>query len=156
MRLIMKITKSLQITIMLGMTMFAGTALAYGTNSSDNGCKKPKFRTFEPEHLSEVDPETTISFHVSNWADPTTIKAETRKIPLQLKIIDKMNFFVATAKMPASIIGKYARIHVRAKAKEGGCTGKDGWLLKVREAAAEPNVPAEAEVEKETLEKADK
>lgn len=142
----MKITKNLRMTVMLGMTVFAGDALAYGSGDSDKDCKKPKFRTFEPVRLSEVDPETEISFHVSNWADPTTIKAEARKVPMEVSVVDKMSFFVATAKLPASINGKYARIHIEAKAKDGRCRGQDGWLLKVKKSAvAEPIAPTEAE-----------
>jgi hypothetical protein len=152
-RLIMKITKSIRMTVMLGMTVFTGTALAYG--DTDKDCKDPKFRTFEPEHLSEVDPETEISFHVSNWADPITIKVEARKVPMEVSVVDKMNFFVATAKLPASINGKYARIHVSAKAKDGRCLGQDGWLLKVKKAkvVAEPVASEAEEVEKAPDEK---
>lgn len=57
----MKITKSLRMIVVLGMTVFAGTTLAYNSGNTEKGCKKPRFRTFEPEHLSEVDPETKIS-----------------------------------------------------------------------------------------------
>ncbi len=152
----MKITKSLRMIVVLGMTVFAGTTLAYNSGNTEKECKKPRFRTFEPEHLSEVDPETQISFHVSNWADPTTIKAEAKKIPLQVNVVDKMNFFVVTAKLPATINGKYARIHVVAKAKEGRCRGQDGWLLKIRKAAAvESSAPAAVEDEKNVIEKVD-
>lgn len=136
----MKITKCLRITMLAGMAMFAGGAMAYGSDSDEKKCKKPRFRAFEPVHLSEVDPETEISFHVSNWADPTTITAEARKVPMEVDVVDKMNFFVVTAKLPASISGKYARIHVTAKADDGRCLGQDGWLLKVKKAktGAEP------------------
>jgi len=142
--------------VILGITLFTGTALAYSTSNSDKECKKPKFRTFEPEHLSEVDPGSKISFHVSNWTDPTTIKAEARKIPLQINVVNKMNFFVVTANLPDSINGKYARIHLVAKSKEGGCRGQDGWLLKVRNAAViESSVPAVVGNEEDVIEQVD-
>ncbi len=148
----MKITKCLRSTIVLGMIVFAGNSFGYGSEDDEKDCKKPKFRTFEPEHLSEVLPETEISFHVSNWAEPTTIKATARKIPMEVTVVDKMNFFVATAKLPSSISGKYARIHIEARAKEGGCLGQDGWLLKVKDAGAsavaEPKVSTAEPVEK--------
>ena len=127
----MKITKCLRMTIFLSAALFAGKALAYG-DESEQKCKKPRFRTFEPVHLSEVAPGTQISFHVSNWADPTTITAEARKVPMKVEVVDKMNFFIATAKLPAEVSGNYARIHVTALAEDGRCLGQDGWLLKVK------------------------
>ncbi len=132
----MKITKCLRLTVLSGMMLVAGGAFAYGSDSEEKKCKKPKFREFEPVHMSEVDPGTEISFHVSNWADPTTITAEARKVPMQVEVVDKMNFFVATAKLPAEVAGKYARVHVTALANEGRCLGQDGWLLKVKNATA--------------------
>ncbi|WP_305910109.1 hypothetical protein Q9L42_001925 [Methylomarinum sp. Ch1-1] len=148
----MKITKSLQTIIVLGMALLAGNVFAYSSESEDKKCKKPRFRTFEPAHLSEVEPETKISFHVSNWADPATIKAEARKVPMEVDVVDKMNFFVVTAKLPSSVSGKYARIHIEAKAKDGGCRGQDGWLLKVKKATA-TSEPSAAEAAAETAEK---
>lgn len=142
----MKITKCLRMTLFLSAVLFAGNVLAYGDDEGEK-CKKPKFRSFEPEHLSEVDPETEISFHVSNWADPTTITAEARKVPMKVEVVDKMNFFVATAKLPPEINGKYARIHITALAMDGRCFSQDGWLLKVKKAKTEPAAPAASEGE---------
>lgn len=131
--------KCLKLLTVSGIIAFTGATTAlYGAEDRDRPCKKPKFRTFEPVHLSEVPPETEISFHVSNGADPETIKATARKISMPVTVVDKMNFFVATAKLPASLINKYARIHVEAKADDGDCIGQDGWLLKIlpKESAA--------------------
>lgn len=140
----MKTIKCLRNTMLVGMLVFAGNALAYG-DDSDKKCKKPKFRTFEPAHLSEVAPETEISFHVSNWADPASITAEAKKVPMKVEVEDKMNYFIGTAKLPASLSGTYARIHITAKADDGGCLGQDGWLLKIKKAApaAAAETPAE-------------
>lgn len=135
---------SLRNTMIVGMLVFAGNALAYG-DDSDKKCKKPKFRTFEPVRLSEVDPESEISFHVSNWADPESITAEAKKTPMEVSVVDKMNFFVVTAKLPASLSDTYARIHITAKALDGGCFGQDGWLLKIKPAAAVADAEASAE-----------
>lgn len=143
----MKTTKCLRNAMIVGLAIFAGNAFAYG-DDSEKKCKKPKFRTFEPVHLSEVAPETEISFHVSNWADPASITAEAKKVPMEVSVVDKMNFFVATAKLPASLSGTYARIHITAKAEDGGCFGQDGWLLKIKKAEAiaeTPAAPAETE-----------
>ncbi len=146
----MKIIKCLRIATLLGMTVITGSAWGYSTADDDKVCKKPKFRTFEPEHLSEVDPGSEVSFHVSNWADPNTIKAEARKIPMKVSVVDKMNFFVGTAKLPDSISGRYARISLSARSKEGRCLGQGGWLLKVRDAAASVEPVAADESQKVT------
>jgi len=127
----MTITKSL-ITL-LCLLSFSHQAFSYNARSEEEkGCKKPKFRTFVPEHLSEVEPGSEISFHVSNWAEPGTIKAEARKIPVKLTIIDKTNFFVAKGRLPGNLQNTFARINLFARSKEGGCLGQGGWLLKIK------------------------
>jgi hypothetical protein len=138
----MKIIKCLFISMALCVPLVSVNVFAY-SDDDDHDCKEPTFRTFEPAHLSEVDPQSEISFHVANWADPSTITAEARKIPMDVKIEDKMNFFIGTAKLPESIKGKYARIHITALAKDGRCLGQDGWLLKVKKEAA----PVETDIE---------
>ncbi len=124
----MTITK--QLTSIVCLLLFSSLALAYSTRADDDACKKPKFRTFEPEHLSEVDPGSKISFHVSHNADPTTIKAEARGNPIKLTIVDKMTFFVATGNLPANLKDQYARISLKARDNE--CLGQGGWLLKIK------------------------
>jgi len=115
---------------------FSSAAFSYGASETNNGCKKPKFKTFSPGHKSEVDPESGISFTVSGYADPATIAATAKKVPLKVNVEYKMSFYEVTAQLPASLTGKYARIHVQANAMLG-CTGKDGWLLKIRDKAIE-------------------
>lgn len=141
----MKTIKCLVVSATLCLPILSTNAFAYSSDEDDKKCKKPTFRTFEPAHLSEVDPQSEISFHVANWADPATIKAEARKIPMDVTIEDKMNFFVGTARLPESVSGKYARIHISALAKDGRCRGQDGWLLKVKQEAA--SVQPQTEVE---------
>ncbi len=130
----MKITKCL-----LAILLVLGTVStqAYEIPQEEKVCKKPKFRTFEPEHLSEVLPESEISFHVSNWADPDTIEVTARKVPLTVDVINKNVFYVVKAKLPPSLHGTFARIELRARAKEGRCLGQGGWLLKIKEKTAE-------------------
>jgi spore coat protein CotF len=128
--------KSLKLVCLIVSVGFTGSVFAYGTSATNNGCKKPKFKTFTPAHKSEVDPESEISFTVSGYADPATIKATAKKIPLEVDTEYKISFYAVKAKLPASLSGKYARIHVQADAMLG-CTGKDGWLLKIRDKAAE-------------------
>ncbi len=124
----MTITK--QLTSIVCLLLFSSLSLAYNTKADDDACKKPKFRTFEPEHLSEVEPGSKISFHVSRNADPTTIKAETRGYPIKLDIVNKMVFFVATGQLPANLKDQYARINLKARDNE--CLGQGGWLLKIK------------------------
>ena len=139
----MKITKCLRLSsILLGLAAFSVSSMAYAENDEDKKCRKPKFREFEPAHLSEVDPETEIAFHVSNWANPESITAEAKKVPMKVEVVDKMNFFVATAKLPAELKGTYARIHITAKAEDGGCFNQDGWLLKIKDAPGEAKAAA--------------
>ncbi|MCF7971229.1 MAG: hypothetical protein K9L22_08715 [Methylococcaceae bacterium] len=128
------IKKSLKLVCLIVSIGFTGSAFAYGTSDTNNGCKKPKFKTFTPSPKSEVDPESEISFTVSGYADPVSIQAVAKDVPLDLKVDNKISFFEVTAKLPASLTGKYVRIHLQADAMLG-CTGKDGWLLKIRDKA---------------------
>ena len=54
---------------------------------TEKKCIKPKFRDFVPEHLSEVAPESTISFHVNRIGDPNHIRATAKKIPMKVEFI---------------------------------------------------------------------
>ncbi len=128
----MTITK--QLTSIVCLLLFSSLSLAYSVKSVDDACKKPKFRTFEPEHLSEVDPGAKISFHVSHNADPTTIRAETRGYPIKLSVVDKMTFYVASGNLPANLQDQYARISLKARDNE--CLGQGGWLLKIKPQSA--------------------
>ncbi len=129
-------TISKQLISIVSLLLFSSLTLAYSTKSDDDACKKPKFRTFEPEYLSEVEPGSKISFHVSHNADPTTIKAETRGYPIKLEIVDKNAFFIATGNLPAELEDQYARISLKARDKE--CLGQGGWLLKIKPASTTP------------------
>lgn len=126
--------KSLKLVCLIVSIGFTGSVFAYEASRTSNGCKKPKFTTFTPSPKSEVDPESEISFTVSGYADPVSIQAAAKNVPLEVSVENKMSFYEVTAKLPASLTGKYARIHVQADAPLG-CTGKDGWLLKIRDKA---------------------
>ena len=129
--MIKKIVVSASLIVSIG---FASSAYAYNAGNVESKCKDPKFKTFFPAHKSEVDPESEISFTVSGYADPTTIKAMAKNVPLKLTIIDKNSFYDVSATLPASLTGKYARIHVRAH-NTVECKAKDGWLIKIRDKA---------------------
>ncbi len=139
----MKIKKSFQLSVVAGMLCgLAGSAYAYSEDDRSRACKNPRFRDFEPGHLSEVEPGSEVSFHFSSWADPDTLKISTKKIPMEYTVEDRMTFYIARAKLPPSLAGQFARLHLYVKAKEGICRAKDGWLLKIKEAApvVEPEV----------------
>lgn len=127
---------------------YAGSACAYNAGRIDEECKLPKFKTFNPANKSEVDPESEISFTVSGYADPTTIKVMAKNIPLEPKIIDKNSFFAVSAKLPAALNGKYARIHLKAN-NTSECKAKDGWLIKIRDNAVSPELESTQEVSAE-------
>ena len=147
----MKITKFLLNTAIVGAMLFASSAYAYNAGKIDEKCFAPKFKTFSPPEktkdtpVPEVEPEAEIGFTVSGTADPTTIRAVAKDQPLELNIVDKKSYYKVTAKLPAVLNGKYARIHLKAKAQKGECRTKDGWLIKIKKAAdvAEEAAPAE-------------
>lgn len=112
---------------------------------TEKECKKPKFRDFIPAHKSEVSPESELSFHVSRGADPHSVAAEAKGEKMAVNVSDKATFLYATAKLPPSLREGFARIHVSAKAAEGGCMGQDGWLLKIKGAETASAPVAEPE-----------
>ena len=128
------IKKSLILASLIASVGFTASAFAYNAGNVDLGCKKPRFKSFTPPHKSEVDPESEISFTVSGYADSTTIKAMAKNVPLELNIVDRDSFYAVSATLPASLTGKYARIHVNAN-NTAECKAKDGWLLKIRDKA---------------------
>ena len=146
------IKKSLISASLIASIGFSATVFAYNAGNIETGCKKPRFKTFTPEHKSEVDPESEISFTVSGYADPTTIKATAKNVPLKLNIVDKDSFYAVSATLPASLTGKYARIHVKAN-NTAECKAKDGWLIKIRdkaEGSEEATLEATAEDSEQT------
>jgi len=136
----MKKTKYLNFTLLLGMIFFTHPVFAYNAGNVDKDCKPPKIKDFNPPEktketpVPEVASESEIGFTISGDADPTTIRALAKDEKLDLNIIDKMSFYQVTAKLPAELNGKFARINVRAMAQAGECVAKDGWLIKINEA----------------------
>ena len=137
------IKKSLISASLIACIGFTTSAFAYNSGNIDLGCKKPRFKTFTPPHKAEADPESEISFTVSGYADPTTIKATAKNTPLKLNIVDKQSFYAVSATLPAALTGKYARIHLKAN-NTVECKAKDGWLIKIRDKAeASPEAATE-------------
>ena len=138
----MKSVKSWKNAILIGAVMFANTVLAVTPAEDDEKvCKKPKFREFFPAPKSEVLPESEISFHVSRGADPHSIIAEAKAEKMAVSVRDRVNFLQVSAKLPASLREGFARLHVAAKAEDGGCLGQDGWLIKIK-GEEKPATPA--------------
>ena len=131
----MKTTKTLSPALAIATVLFASTATAYDPGTTEEICKKPQFRDLnlpvyqEPDKI-EVPPESTLSFLISPWAKPSTIKLTAKNQDLDFTIESNSSFHRVKAKLPAAFNGQYVRINVTAKA-ELGCYDKNGWLIKV-------------------------
>jgi hypothetical protein len=144
----MKLPKSWKSVLFITAILFATTAHAVkpGEEDEKKDCKKPKFREFFPEPKAEVLPESEISFHVSRGAELHTITAEARGEKMQVNVVDKSNFLAVTARLPTGLHDDYARIHVTARAVEGGCMGQDGWLIKIKPASGNEKAAQNPEI----------
>jgi hypothetical protein len=128
----MKLANCWKTAVLISAVMFASTAWAVTpAEEEEKECKKPKFRDFVPEAKSEVAPESEVSFHVARGADPHSVTADAKGENMVVNVQDKTTFLKVTTKLPASLREGFARIHVTAKASEGGCMGQDGWLIKI-------------------------
>lgn len=134
----MKLAKCWKSAVLIGAVILTQSAFAVTPEEDEDkkDCKKPKFREFVPAAKAEVRPESELAFHISRGADPHTITAEAKGEKVELTIRDRISFLTATGKLPATLRDGYARIHVTARAVDGGCLGQDGWLIKVSEAGA--------------------
>lgn len=140
----MKLTANWKTVIIICALAFAQTALAVKPkDEEEKECKKPKFREFAPADKAEVAPESEVAFHISRGAEANSITATARGEKIDLTVRDRINFLTAVGKLPAHLRDGYARIHITAKAAEGGCMGQDGWLIKIIEPAAKTE-PTEA------------
>lgn len=140
--------KLLKVTIFTIATSLTNVASAYEDDKDKAQCKTPKFRDFNlpvysAENKTEVAPESELVFTISNWIAPHSIRVTAKDIPLEIVVENKNSFFRVSAKLPASLNGKFARINARADAVLG-CKGMDGWLIKIADSpqilASEPEV----------------
>ena len=133
----MKVTKMFSPILLMTAVLFTGTVFAYESGKTDEICKKPQFRDFnlpvyqEPEK-AEDPPESTLSFMVSPWANPETIKLTAKNQNLEFTVESNSSFHRVKAKLPAAFNGQYVRINARATAILG-CSDQLGWLIKVAE-----------------------
>ncbi|CCE25078.1 hypothetical protein [Methylotuvimicrobium alcaliphilum] len=138
--------KLLKLTVFSIAALLANEASAYDEEKEKGHCKAPKFRDFNlpvynVENKVEVAPESELMFTISNWIAPDSITVTAKGIPLEVDVENKNSFFRVSAKLPASLNGKFARINVSADAVLG-CKGMDGWLIKIADSpqilASEP------------------
>ena len=108
---------------------------AYSAGEVEELCKKPKIHDFnlptyqEPEKI-EVAPESDLSFSLSVWTNPDTIKLTIKDEPLEFTRESNSSIHKIRAKIPAKFTGQFARINVTATAVLG-CYTKEGFLIKV-------------------------
>lgn len=127
--------KYLNLTLALITLIFAQNVAAYEVERTEEVCKKPKFTSFslaeyEAKEKKEVPSESAISFVISNWIDPTTIKLFVKKKPLPFTVENKNSFFLVHSKLLPEHNGQFVRLDVRVTARLG-CKALDGWLVKV-------------------------
>ncbi|WP_333878537.1 hypothetical protein [Methylobacter sp.] len=131
----MNVTKMLSPILFIAAVLLTDTAMAYDPGKTDEICKKPQFRDFnlpiykEPEK-TEVPPESTLSFLVSPWVNPDTIKLTIKNQNLEHTVESNSSFHRVKAKLPAALNGTFVRINVKATATLG-CYDQAGWLLKI-------------------------
>jgi hypothetical protein len=131
----MRATKMFSPLLFIAAALLTGTASAYEPGKTEEICKKPQFREFnlpvykEPEK-TEIPPESTLSFMLSAWANPETIKLTAKNQPLEYTVESNTSFHRVKAKLPASLNGQFVRINARATA-ELGCYDQTGWLIKI-------------------------
>lgn len=131
----MKIINTCKSALVIATVLFNGTAFAYGSGPTEEVCKKPKFDNFNlaeykaPEK-KEVAPESELTFIVSPWVDPATIKLMAKKQSLDFTVETTPSFHRVRAKLPATLNGQFVRIDTSAKAVLG-CDDQDGWLIKI-------------------------
>ncbi len=137
----MKIITNLKYSPLLVILFFTGSTYAFEVGGARHYCKPPQFRDFVPaervrnQPFIEVAPESIIAVKAMGSIDPSTIRVFAKKIVLEPTVVDKKSFFQITAKLPAELRGGFARIDLIAQAHKGECIGKDGWLIKIKEAA---------------------
>ncbi|HEY8219346.1 MAG TPA: hypothetical protein VIF86_04530 [Methylobacter sp.] len=131
----MRTTKIFSPLLLIAGALLTGTASAYDPGKTDEICKKPQFRDFSlpvynESEKTEVPPESTLSFMVSPWAKPDTIKLTAKNQNLEYTVESNSSFHRVKAKLPAALNGQFVRINAKATA-ELGCYDQAGWLIKI-------------------------
>jgi hypothetical protein len=134
----MKTIKILKAALLIAAVLFNGAAFAYSSEGeTEELCKKPKFMNFSlpvykaPEK-TEVAPESELTFMISAWSDPKTLKLTAKNQNLPFTVETTSSFHRIKAKLPAAFNGSFVRINASVKAVLG-CDDQMGWLVKVAE-----------------------
>jgi len=102
-----------------------------GKGGSASACKTTVISQTKPKHLATVAPQSEFSFWVKGIKNPDAVEVTVKKIPVELAVEDKEHFFLFTGKLPESLKGTAARIHVEVNYKK--CPAEKGWLVKISE-----------------------
>lgn len=134
----MKTIKVLKAALLIAAVLFNGAAFAYSSEGeTEEVCKKPKFMNFSlpvykmPEK-TEVAPESELTFMISPWSDPKTLKLTAKNQNLPFNVESTSSFHRIKAKLPTAFNGSFVRINASVKAVLG-CDDQMGWLVKVAE-----------------------
>ncbi len=144
----MKITKGIMPLVVFGAIIFTSSAFAYSSKTVDYGCKDPKFKSFFPakrknkEPVPEVESGSEISFTVSGGASKYSIMVTIKRQKIKPVVVDKQSFYKVSAKIPVELNDEFARIDIWAKSKDGLCSSKDGWLIKIKKSVNEAEATA--------------
>jgi hypothetical protein len=132
----MKTIKALKAALLIAAVLFNGAAFAYSSEGeTEEICKKPKFMNFSlPEYKApektEVAPESELTFMISSWSDPKTLKLTAKNQALPFTVETTSSFYRIKTKLPAAFNGNFVRINASVKAALG-CDDQMGWLVKV-------------------------
>ena len=99
--------------------------------SGKSACKTTVISQIKPPHLTSVSPQSEFSFWVKGIKDASLVEVTAKKIPVTLTVEDKEHFLLFKGKLPDSLVGTAARIHVEVHSKK--CPAEKGWLLKITE-----------------------
>lgn len=114
--------------------MYTNSVMAQG-DTSQVPCVKPRFSKMLPVDKSEIEPGAEFSFVASRVMNPFTLNIKLKDTEVnEFQVRNKNTFYKVSGVFPESVKGQWARVHIRAEAKEGGkgCYKKGGWLLKIK------------------------
>lgn len=133
----MRVKSFVQTAIVCVLLSSSVASYAYSAGEVEDVCKKPKIHDFslptyhEPEK-TEVAPESDLTFSLSVWTNPDTIKLTIKDEPLEFARESNSSVHKIHAKIPAKFTGQFARINITATAVLG-CYTKEGFLIKIAE-----------------------
>ena len=134
-----RIKKALILLLTLIVVSFTNIVSAESDSDRREECRKPRFRSIKPPHLSEVAPGSVISFTLPTWSDPNKVDVTVKKLKAVTIVEDHNSFYLVKVTLPAELVNTYARVTVIAYAKIG-CHIRNGWLYKITGSEQEPKI----------------